>query len=192
MAAAGVALYDGVVVDAARSTAYVMHPGGGIAAYDLERGVALWRSSAGERPLLLAGDLLVAQARPDDHGELRIVALDIRKGGAASAEADIPLPSGVRAEVVDTLKQASTSPPGRRRRGSSSPGRFRIARTFPGGLPTCSKRGQLANRRAGSPEVSGSKWAEQPLCLRAVDLTTGRELWSWEIRDPAFRGPFPL
>jgi hypothetical protein len=101
----GVALRDGVVVDTARSVAYVMHPQGGIQALDLRRGTALWHSAAGERPLALAGNLLIAQARPGAQGELRIVALGVR-GGLLSSKADIRMPEGVRAEVGETLQQA--------------------------------------------------------------------------------------
>jgi hypothetical protein len=32
---------------------------------------------------------------------------------------------------------------------------------------------------------------EEPLKIRAVDLSTGREVWSREVRDTAYRGPFP-
>jgi hypothetical protein len=32
---------------------------------------------------------------------------------------------------------------------------------------------------------------ERPTSLRAVDLTNGAELWNAEVRDSAFRGPFP-
>lgn len=101
----GVALRDGVVVDTARSVAYVMHPQGGIQALDLRRGTALWHSAAGERPLALAGNLLVAQARPGDNGELRIVALGVR-GGLLASKAEIRMPEGVRAEVAETLTQS--------------------------------------------------------------------------------------
>lgn len=101
----GVSLRDGVVIDTARSVAYVMHPQGGIQALDLRRGTALWHSAAGERPLALAGNLLVAQARPGDNGELRIVALGVR-GGLLSSKADIQMPEGVRAEVAETLQQS--------------------------------------------------------------------------------------
>lgn len=100
----GATLRDGVVVDTARSVAYVMHPQGGIQALDLRRGTALWHSAAGERPLALAGNLLVAQAKPGANGELRIVALGVR-GGLLSSKAEIRMPEGVRAEVAETLQQ---------------------------------------------------------------------------------------
>jgi hypothetical protein len=32
---------------------------------------------------------------------------------------------------------------------------------------------------------------DEPLKIRAVDLQTGQELWSWQVRDTTFRGPFP-
>ena len=294
----GAVLSDGVVVDAVHSIAYVMHPNGGVQAVDLEKGVALWRSTAAERPLALAGGLLVAQARPGEHGELRIVALDLRKRGAASSEADLPMPSGVRAEVAETVEQAfrvtaSASSQGilvawETQEMPSLPGR-RIARlgatksaavAEPGTLqgtamfdlhtgrllpmkaagaqiaawpvvaslssPAAAERlfasadGRhvLASRRVGDDRSGapyrwtisdaasgavlgtvragtsmspfavagtrlvyvaqpatrreGSKWIEEPLRLRAVDLATGREVWTREIRDTAFRGPSPL
>jgi hypothetical protein len=101
----GVALRDGVVVDATRSVAYVMHPEGGIQALDLRRGNALWHSAAAERPLALAGNHLVAQANPGKNGELRIVALGVR-GGLLGSRADIQMPEGIRAEVAETLQRS--------------------------------------------------------------------------------------
>lgn len=292
----GATLRDGVVIDNARSIAYVMHPKGGIQAVDLARGATLWRSSGGERPLSLAGNLLVAQARPGEHGELRLVALDVRKRGAVSAEADLAMPDDVRAEVNDTLRQAfhvTASPsqqgtlvswesqvytglPGREiekpdhdakeRKAAGLDGQESLAGTAlfdpragrllpvkaaaprpilaaslsaPGGrearFSSADGRYVLASRRTGNaaapyqwtisdaatgtvlgsfpaeismspftvagkrlihvaqPEarLEGAKWVEQPLRLRAVDLSTGRELWTREIRDTEFRGPFP-
>jgi len=32
---------------------------------------------------------------------------------------------------------------------------------------------------------------EEPPKIRAVDLTSGKEVWSKEVRDPEYRGPFP-
>ncbi|HVR99464.1 MAG TPA: hypothetical protein VMW27_22770 [Thermoanaerobaculia bacterium] len=98
-----VSLRDGVVIDAAQGIAYIAHPQGGVAAIDLQRGGMLWHSAAAERPLTLSGDLLVAQARPGGQGELRVVALDVRRQGARSAEADLPMPAGIRAEAGETM-----------------------------------------------------------------------------------------
>jgi hypothetical protein len=83
-----------------------MHPEGGIEAIDLQKGLSLWRSSAAERPLALAGNLLVAQGRPGAQGELRIVALDVLHNGAAGAEADLPMPAGIRADFAETLRHS--------------------------------------------------------------------------------------
>lgn len=101
---AGVGLRDGVVVDTARSVAYVMHPQGGIQALNLRNGNVLWHSREAERPLAVAGNRLVAQALPKN-GELRIVALDVR-GGALTATAGHPMPEGVQAGVAESLQQA--------------------------------------------------------------------------------------
>jgi hypothetical protein len=32
---------------------------------------------------------------------------------------------------------------------------------------------------------------EEPLKIRAVNLPTGKEVWSREVRDTTYRGPFP-
>jgi hypothetical protein len=32
---------------------------------------------------------------------------------------------------------------------------------------------------------------EEPAKLRGIDLTTGKEVWSVEVRENTFRGPFP-
>lgn len=111
--AGAVLLRDGVVIDTARSVAYTMHPEGGVEAIDLQKGLSLWRSSAAERPLALAGDVLVAQARPGTQGELRLVALDVLHNGAAGVEADLPMPAGIRADYAETLRhsyRASATP----------------------------------------------------------------------------------
>jgi hypothetical protein len=297
----GIALRNGVVVDAARSIAYVMHPQGGIQALDLERGTALWRSAQGERPLALVGDLLVAQGQPGESGELRIVALDVRQNGRQSSEADLAMPAGIRAQVADTLRQsfrvtASPSPDGivvsweaqvrpalaermnegpaggrvgpaaaasrsgglegialfdvhagslmpvaaadvrlarsaaaaslsspvsaerrfasvdgrhvlasLRTGGAASPAPYRwtiseaatgaVLGTFPSAVsmaPFAVLGTRLVHVAQASNRREGSQWTERPLRLRAVDLASGRELWSWEIRDTEFRGPFPL
>ena len=298
-AAQAASLRDGVVVDAARSIAYVMHPKGGIQAIDLQRGTSLWRSTEGERPLALAGNLLVAQAKPGQSGELRVVALDVRQQGAVSSKARLPMPAGIRADVSEGLQQefqVTASPtrqgivvaweaqelpglPGReneerdRRPGVESKAAGRAERTEQGNaqgaalfdlragrlspvaeakaavqrnvvvsLPSAGPdrlfasadgRHVLASRHvegdsylwkisdaatgavlgtfrsdvsmspftvAGNRliyvaqpglRLEGSKMVEEPLRLRALDLATGRELWSREVRDTAFRGPFP-
>ncbi|HZF13560.1 MAG TPA: hypothetical protein VFE33_32605 [Thermoanaerobaculia bacterium] len=298
-AAPSIALHDGVVVDTARSVAYLTHPRGGIDAVDLAQGTLLWHSPEGERPLLLAGDLLVAQAASGEHGELSVVALDVRQAGARRSGVTLALPSGIRAGIADTVEQTfrvTAVPTGQGvtlaweahrflsdRRGGlpdgvgltdrrATPGSFAGTALFDPSagrlsLPKAVEARQLAALRpvlaatlspADAPErlfasvdgryvlasrqvgdaaspapyrwtisaaatgtVLGStesrvsmapfavvgtrllhvvqpvtrmidgKRTEQPLRLRAVDLTTGREVGSWEIRDANFSGPSP-
>jgi hypothetical protein len=292
----GVSLRDGVVIDAARSIAYVMHPQGGIQALDLQQGTPLWRSTEGERPLVLAGALLVAQGRPGEHGELRIVALDVRRDGVRSSEADLPMPAGVRADAVESVQQefrvtaapssqgilvawesqmrpvlsghsavepeaeskaavhgeaggpqgtalfdpragrlmpleaadarqiagvrtaavvSHAAPDGEERRFASADGRHVLASRFTGDgyrwtitdAASGAVLGTVDSAVSMSPFVvagtrlihvaqpgyrrEGTKLLDRPLRLRAVDLTTGGELWTQPIRDTAFRGPFP-
>jgi PQQ-like domain len=274
-----------------------MHPKGGIQAVDLKRGTSLWRSAEGERPLALSGNLLVAQAKPGQSGELRVVALDVRQQGALSSKAHLQMPAGIRADVSEDLDQAfqvTASPsrqgivvaweaqelpglPGReeeereRRPGMASKAADRAKRDGAQGtvlfdpragrlspvtaeakaaspravvvsLPSAGPdrlfasadgRHVLASRRVEADSylwkisdaatgavlgsfrsdvsmspftvvgtrlfyvaqpglrLEGSKMVEEPLRLRALDIATGRELWSRDIRDTAFRGPFP-
>ncbi|MFP5286050.1 MAG: hypothetical protein ACLGI9_09965 [Thermoanaerobaculia bacterium] len=158
----GVALRDGVVVDTARSVAYVMHPQGGIQALDLRRGNVLWRSAAGERPLALAGNRLVAQALPAD-GELRIVALDVR-GGALSAKAGFRMPEGVQAGVAETLEQAFHL--------TAAPSQDGIVLSWEveelSGLPT------RRDQRLGSPEQIAAESRESRQGTALFDPATGR------------------
>ena len=94
------ALHDGVVVDAAAGVAYVMSREGGIDALDLTSGNVLWKNRDAAKPLALADGTLVAQARPDRNGALALVMLDARKGNA-KGRADVQIPEGLRANVVD-------------------------------------------------------------------------------------------
>ena len=152
-AAAGVSLRDGVVIDSARSIAYVMHPQGGVEAVDLQRGASLWRSTEAERPLALAGDLLIAQGRPGDNGELRIVALDVLHKGAGSAEADLTMPSGVRAEVSESLRQAFHVSAAASPQGIVVAWRAQMRQGFPGrgaGEPAVQRKAAGESRLQGS------------------------------------------
>jgi hypothetical protein len=65
------------------------------------------------------------------------------------------------------------------------------------GLPA---RGRQTRPRTRYQEIScfcESGWAGEsrrpgePLSIRVADLRSGAELWSKEIRDTEFRGPFP-
>lgn len=158
----GVALRDGVVVDTARSVAYVMHPQGGIQALDLRRGNVLWHSAAGERPLALAGNRLVAQADPAG-GELRIVALDVRRG-ALSSRAGFRMPEGVQAGVAETLEQAFHI--------TAAPSQDGIVLTWEveelSGLP------KRREQRLGSPEQIAAESRESRQGTALFDPATGR------------------
>jgi len=300
-----VTLRPGVVVDGAHAIAYVMHPEGGIEALDLQHGTPLWRSRDAERPLALSGSQLIAQARPGDQGELRIVALDVQSNGVRRSEADLPMPAGIRADAVETMQQffhvraaptaqgvvvswdselrpnlvprtlgridlsavstrsgakrtawggwqgnalfdpqagrlmplddvqaqifaaslksttALLSPPDATERVFTSvDGQYRLT-SRPGTSKDANHRyswtisevssgrvlGTIDSRVSMAPfsivgnqvihvamprtHGKGAGRIDLPLRLRAVDLTTGSELWSRELRDPEFRGPTP-
>ena len=100
-------LSPGVVVDTDRHEAYVMNPGGGIVAVDLEGGKEVWRSTEAAKPLAVAGDLLVSQAEPAGPNDaLRIVSLHTRKGGAPETRGAVVLPPGVQPMIDQTLNRS--------------------------------------------------------------------------------------
>ena len=104
MAASGgdfVQLRDGVVVDAERGLAYVMRPGGGLDAINLDSGRAEWGTDAASRPLAMSEGKLIAQAEGIPGSGLRIVSLDLEARGAVLEQAEIALPEGVRGTIND-------------------------------------------------------------------------------------------
>ncbi len=103
-AQSGPALRDGVVVDTAAGTAFVMSPSGGIDAIDLATGSSRWKSDAAAKPLVVSGDTLVAQAAPESGEQLVVVALD-KGDGAAKRRTDVALPGNLKAQVSDTPAQ---------------------------------------------------------------------------------------
>jgi hypothetical protein len=103
-------LNPGVLVDAERGEAYVMSPDGGIVAVGLTDGAPVWRSSKAEKPLTLAGELLIGQAEtPGPANALRIVTLDTGKRGEQVNEALVELPPGVQAMVGPSLNRSFTA-----------------------------------------------------------------------------------
>ena len=98
-------LHDGVVVDAAHGTAYVMSPKGGIDAIELATGNVRWKSEAGARPLMVKDGALVAQANPGAIGELAIVTLDAQRG-SETGRVSLGRPNGLRARVSDGPSQS--------------------------------------------------------------------------------------
>ncbi len=103
----GPSLYDGVVVNPAAGTAYVMSPSGGIEAIDLASGARRWRSDAAAKPLAVSGGTLVAQAAPGEGEQLVLVCLETG-GGAARTRSRVSLPGDLKAEVSDTANQQTT------------------------------------------------------------------------------------
>jgi hypothetical protein len=93
-------MLPGVVVDRDRPAVYLMSPDQGIDAVDPASGARLWSSHEAARPLLVYGDLLVAQTEPVRAGILGIAFLD-RNDGTRRLAVDVPLPKGVTARVGD-------------------------------------------------------------------------------------------
>jgi hypothetical protein len=92
---------QGVIVDGARSIAYVMNPERGIDAIALSSGAVLATTARGAKPLLLYDDTLLAQSEGKD-GILSLVSLRT-KDLELTFMLDVPLPSGVQASVSDRL-----------------------------------------------------------------------------------------
>ena len=57
--------------------------------------------------------------------------------------------------------------------------------------PFCIVRGMLLYLELPSGRRIEDRWEEMPLRLRALDPTSGDELWHRAVRDPAFYGPAP-
>ena len=86
-------LSPGVIVDPDRRGAYLMSPQGGIDAVELRDGTPVWHSSDADKPLTVAGTLLIGQAEaPGPDNALRIVTLDTSRGGEQVSEAVVGLP----------------------------------------------------------------------------------------------------
>jgi hypothetical protein len=81
-----------------------MNPRGGIDVVDLASGRLSWTTARAAKPIILAGDLLIAQADiSDQRNRLRLVGLDILRGGELMFEANIELPPGVGVSIDDGL-----------------------------------------------------------------------------------------
>src|SRR4051812_10693769 len=68
-------LLPGVVVDRSRPAVYLQRPDQGIGAVEPSSGALLWSSREAAKPLLVYGDLLVAQTEPIRDGTLGIAFL---------------------------------------------------------------------------------------------------------------------
>jgi hypothetical protein len=83
---------------------YLMNPQGGIDVVDFASGRLLWTTARAAKPIILAGDLLIAQANvPGLRNKLRIIGLDILNKGESTFEANIELPAGVGVSIDDDL-----------------------------------------------------------------------------------------
>lgn len=70
LGAATVELRPGILVDAGAGRAYVASPSGGVEALSLSTGQTLFTSTAGTRPLAVAGEWLVTLAEPGGPGRI--------------------------------------------------------------------------------------------------------------------------
>jgi hypothetical protein len=98
------ALFEGVVIDAATGTAFVMSPKGGVDAVDLATGARKWNSRAAVRPIMIGDGGLLAQAPPSENGLLEVVTLDTA-AGIVKDRMSLELPAGINASVIDTPAQ---------------------------------------------------------------------------------------
>ncbi len=100
------ALRPGVIVEPRGSHAYLMTPRGQIAAVDLTGGDLEWTTAEAAKPLLLVGELLIAQAEAD--GAFDLVVLDAGDG-RSRLRTRVELPAGVRAVIDDSHSRAFTA-----------------------------------------------------------------------------------
>jgi hypothetical protein len=75
------------LADPAGRTGYLSNPAGGLDAVDLVTGDLLWQTSEAQRPLLVAGDRLYAQAGVK-RNRLRVLAFDAARKGEVVLESD--------------------------------------------------------------------------------------------------------
>jgi hypothetical protein len=94
----------GVIVNSNQSTVYLMNLQRGIDAVDLSSGKLLWSTTKAAKPLLLHGNLLVAQAESAVPSNLlRIVVLNTQNDGELLLEATVQLPKYVQVAIDDGL-----------------------------------------------------------------------------------------
>lgn len=93
-------LRTGVVFDAERSLVMLMLPEGGIEAVDLASGETVWTSRDGDKPLLVAGDLLLAQIDTPEP-RLLLVEMDLNAGGAGKERIGVDLPGELTGSIDD-------------------------------------------------------------------------------------------
>ena len=93
----------GVIVDPDRPAVYLMNPRHDIDAVDLSSGKLIWSTAQAAKPLLLYGDLLIAQGETPGQGDiLSIVVLNTNEG-ENEFETSVELPDGVWASIDEGL-----------------------------------------------------------------------------------------
>jgi hypothetical protein len=93
-----------VIVDLEQGTVYLMNPLHGIDAVKLSSGQLLWSTAHAAKPLLLDGNLLIAQAEvPGRENLLRIVELNTTNPSQPLLAVDVNLPDGVLAAIEEGL-----------------------------------------------------------------------------------------
>jgi hypothetical protein len=92
----------GVVVDRASSSVFIMRPEPGIDSVDLETGDTRWTTNAAGKPLLVSGNILLAQIETET-ARLDLATLDIAGKGAVIDRISVELPPGVVASIDDGL-----------------------------------------------------------------------------------------
>ena len=90
----------GVVLDRASSSVFIMHSEAGIESVDLETGTTHWTTSAAGKPLLVSGNILLAQIATET-ARLDLATLDITDEGSVIDRISIELPQGVVASIED-------------------------------------------------------------------------------------------
>jgi hypothetical protein len=96
-------LSDGVVIDKTNNTVFVSHPTKGIDGVSLDSGLVVWHSDDAQKPLMLSGSELIAQAQSPIIGELLLVSLD-KNSGAMIGDNRFVLPDNVIAPVSQGLE----------------------------------------------------------------------------------------
>jgi hypothetical protein len=96
-------LRPGVIIDAARRQGYFMSPDGGIDAVDLANGKLVWNTKDADKPLGIAGELLIGQAESSDApNRMKVVALEAAIGQQVLTGTR-ELAANVKASVTETL-----------------------------------------------------------------------------------------
>ncbi len=87
-----------VLVSKSLEVAFIARPNGGLASLDIQSGTTRWTSTAGELPIGVTGDALLAQGEATTPGALKLVTLSAAEGRTIDRHS-VSLPSDVHAAV---------------------------------------------------------------------------------------------